>query len=79
MVACRELRIRQAYVEHLENLTLEKDDEKEALQRRVMQQVTGVYKQAESEAITRLADRASQLEVRFPLPVPGTGRCVDCT
>lgn len=59
----RELRIRQAYVEHLENLTLEKDDEKEALQRTVMQRVTGVYKEAESEAIKRLASRASKLEV----------------
>ena len=57
------MRIRQAYVEHLENLTLEKDDEKEALQRTVMQRVTGVYKEAESEAINRLASLASKLEV----------------
>lgn len=41
VLMCRELKMRKAYVEHLENLTLKKDDEKEELQARVLQQVTG--------------------------------------
>ena len=59
---CRELRIRQAYVQHFENLTM-KDDEKEVLQKKMMQQMTGVYKQAEDKAISRLAENTSKLQV----------------
>ena len=64
----RELRIRQAYVEHLENLTLQKEDEKEALQMKVMQQVAGVYKQAEDDAIQRLSDNVADLQAKTVRP-----------
>ena len=60
---CREFRLRQSYVEHLENLKLQKEDEKEALQKHVMQQVTGVYRLAEEEAVQRLAAHTKELQV----------------
>jgi len=63
---CRELRLRQTYVEHLENLTLQKDDEKDALQKHVLQQVTGVYKLAEEEAVQRLSAHTKELQVNEP-------------
>jgi hypothetical protein len=50
-------------LEHLENLTLQKDDEKEALRKSVMQQVTGVYKLAEDDAVQRLAAHTKELQV----------------
>jgi len=59
----RELRLRRSYLEHLENLTLQKDDEKEALRKSVMQQVTGVYKLAEDDAVQRLAAHTKELQV----------------
>jgi hypothetical protein len=59
----RELRLRRSYLEHLENLTLQKDDEKEALRKSVMQQVTGVYKLAEDDAVQRLASHTKELQV----------------
>ena len=62
-ILCRELRLRQSYVEHLENLKLQKEDEKEALQKHVMQQVTGVYRLAEEEAVQRLAAHTKELQV----------------
>eukprot|EP00802_Teleaulax_amphioxeia_P023845 Tamp_24478.p2 GENE.Tamp_24478~~Tamp_24478.p2 ORF type:complete len:204 (+),score=58.90 Tamp_24478:291-902(+) len=57
----RELRIRQAYVQHLEKLALQKDEEKEALATKMMHQVSGVYKQAQDDAISRLADNTAAL------------------
>ena len=68
-MVCRELRIRQAYLQHLENLTMEKADEKEALQKKALHQVTSVYKQAEHGAIARLAQGTSKLEVLGSLPL----------
>jgi hypothetical protein len=50
-------------VQHFENLTM-KDDEKEVLQKKMMQQMTGVYKQAEDKAISRLAENTSKLQVK---------------
>ena len=41
-----------------------KDDEKEVLQKKMMQQMTGVYKQAEDKAISRLAENTSKLQVK---------------
>ena len=62
----RELRIRQAYVQHLEKLALQKDEEKEALATKMMHQVSGVYKQAQDDAISRLADNTAALMVHVP-------------
>jgi hypothetical protein len=64
----RELRLRQSYVEHLENLTLQRDDAKEALQKHVMQQVTGVYRLAEEEAVQRLSAHKKDLQVASSSP-----------
>ena len=50
-------------MEHLENLTLQKDDEKQALQKHVMQQVSGVYKLTEDEAVQRIAAHTKNLQV----------------
>mmetsp|Transcript_995 Transcript_995/g.1905 ORF Transcript_995/g.1905 Transcript_995/m.1905 type:complete len:219 (+) Transcript_995:35-691(+) len=72
----RELRLRKAYVEHLENLTLKKDDEKEALQEKILQQVTGVYKLAEDEAIERLAAHTDQVQARSFRPKQAQPACV---
>ena len=41
-----------------------KDDEKEVLQKKMMQQMTGVYKQAEDKTISRLAENTSKLQVK---------------
>jgi hypothetical protein len=38
---CRELRLRKAYVDHLETLALQRDVEKEVLQEKLMEQVSG--------------------------------------
>ena len=63
MTLNRELKLRQAYVDHLENLTLQKLDEKEALTKHVMQQVTGVYRLTEEDAAQRLAAHNKDLQV----------------
>mmetsp|Transcript_9656 Transcript_9656/g.19464 ORF Transcript_9656/g.19464 Transcript_9656/m.19464 type:complete len:216 (+) Transcript_9656:95-742(+) len=72
----RELRLRKAYVEHLENLTVKKDDEKEALQERILQQVTGVYRLAEDEAIERLAAHTEDLQKRSFRPKQAQPACM---
>ena len=59
----RELSLRKAYVEHLENLTLQKDDEKEALHKDMMQQVAGVYRLHEEVAAQRVAAHTKELQV----------------
>mmetsp|Transcript_5461 Transcript_5461/g.8687 ORF Transcript_5461/g.8687 Transcript_5461/m.8687 type:complete len:211 (-) Transcript_5461:216-848(-) len=71
----RELRLRKGYVEHLENLTLKKDDEKEALQAKLLEQVTGVYKLAEEEAINRLSAHTQDLEKRSYRPAKTETAC----
>ena len=38
---CRELRLRKAYIEHLESLADMRDAEKEILQEKLLDQVTG--------------------------------------
>ena len=50
-------------MDHLENLTLQKLDEKEALTKHVMQQVTGVYRLTEEDAAQRLAAHNKDLQV----------------
>ena len=64
----RELSLRKAYVEHLENLTLQKDDEKEALHKDMMQQVAGVYRLHEQVAAQRVAAHTKELQVALPCP-----------
>mmetsp|Transcript_33855 Transcript_33855/g.80643 ORF Transcript_33855/g.80643 Transcript_33855/m.80643 type:complete len:216 (-) Transcript_33855:82-729(-) len=72
----RELRLRKAYVEHLENLTVKRDDEKEALQEKILQQVTGVYRLAEDEAIERLAAHTEDLQQRSFRPKQAQPACI---
>ena len=73
----RELRIRQAYVQHLESLTMQKDVEKEALQKRVLEQVAGAYKQAQDDAINRLTETSASLQVnRMRCKCPCTDACI---
>jgi hypothetical protein len=73
----RELRIRQAYVQHLESLTMQKDVEKEALQKRVLEQVAGAYKQAQDDAINRLTETSASLQVnRMRFKCPCTDACI---
>ena len=71
----RELRLRQSYVEHLENLTLQRDDAKEALQKHVLQSVTGVYRLAEEEAVQRLSAHTKDLQVAFSSPASHVLTC----
>ena len=41
LICHRELRLRKAYVDHLETLALQRDVEKEVLQEKLMEQVSG--------------------------------------
>mmetsp|Transcript_2591 Transcript_2591/g.6191 ORF Transcript_2591/g.6191 Transcript_2591/m.6191 type:complete len:213 (+) Transcript_2591:76-714(+) len=72
----RELKLRQAYVEHLEQLTVRKDDEKLALQEKAVAQITGVYKLAEEDAIERLATHVDALKARSFRPATREAVCV---
>ena len=57
-IGSSELLLRKAYVNHLEDLTLQKDDEKDVMHKQVMQQVTGVYKLHENEVDACIHARA---------------------
>jgi len=72
----RELRLRTAYVEHLEALTVRLDDQKAALQEKAVAQVTGVYKLAEEDAIDRLAEHVDDLKSRTFRPSQREPVCV---
>lgn len=74
-VFCRELRLRKGYVEHLESMSLQKKDDEGTLQDKVLEQVTGVYKLAEDEAMERLSKQTMDLAQRANRLRPSEAPC----
>eukprot|EP00283_Hemiselmis_rufescens_P011559 CAMPEP_0173418666 /NCGR_PEP_ID=MMETSP1357-20121228/746_1 /TAXON_ID=77926 /ORGANISM="Hemiselmis rufescens, Strain PCC563" /LENGTH=213 /DNA_ID=CAMNT_0014381193 /DNA_START=144 /DNA_END=785 /DNA_ORIENTATION=+ len=71
----RELRLRKGYVEHLESLQIQRTDDAQTLQDKVLDQVAGVYKLAEEEAVGRLAKHTEELQLRAQRLRPTEAPC----